>query len=68
MHCVMRIMANVHYSPLHLNRFYSHLATDEEMPGAMEFYGRLLRLPLYPSLTAQEQDHVVEAVKKVFGC
>ncbi|MDI9533335.1 MAG: DegT/DnrJ/EryC1/StrS family aminotransferase [Bacteroidota bacterium] len=62
------IMANVHYSPLHLNRFYSHLATDEEMPGAMEFYGRLLRLPLYPSLTAQEQDHVVEAVKKVFGC
>jgi len=61
------IMANVHYSPLHLNRFYSHLATDEEMPGAMEFYGRLLRLPLYPSLTAQEQDHVVEAVKKVFG-
>jgi dTDP-4-amino-4,6-dideoxygalactose transaminase len=61
------IMANVHYSPLHLNRFYSHLATDEEMPGAMEFYGRLLRLPLYPSLTAQEQDHVVEAMKKVFG-
>ena len=61
------IMANVHYSPLHLNRFYSHLATDDEMPGAMEFFSRLLRLPLYPSLTAEEQDHVVVAVKKVFG-
>jgi len=61
------IMANVHYSPLHLNRFYNQLATDEEMPGAMEFFSRLLRLPLYPSLTAEEQDHVVEAVKKVFG-
>lgn len=61
------IMANVHYSPLHLNRFYNQLATDDEMPGAMEFFSRLLRLPLYPSLTAEEQDHVVEAVKKVFG-
>ncbi len=61
------VMANVHYSPLHLNRFYSHLATDGEMPGAMEFFGRLLRLPLYPSLTEEEQRHVVEAVKKVFG-
>ena len=61
------IMANVHYSPLHLNRFYSGLATDEEMPGAMEFFSRLLRLPLYPSLTEAEQDHVVTAVKKVFG-
>lgn len=60
------IMANVHYSPLHLNRFYSHLATDEDMPGAMEFFSRLLRLPLYPSLTGEELEHVVTAVKKVF--
>ena len=61
------IMANVHYSPLHLNRFYSGLATDEEMPGAIEFFSRLLRLPLYPSLTEAEQEYVVTAVKKVFG-
>lgn len=61
------IMANVHYSPLHLNRFYSQLATDEDMPGAMEFFSRLLRLPLYPSLTMEEQENVVMAVKKVFG-
>jgi dTDP-4-amino-4,6-dideoxygalactose transaminase len=61
------VMANVHYSPLHLNRFYNKFATDDEMPGAMEFFSRLLRLPLYPSLTAEEQDNVGEAVKKVFG-
>lgn len=61
------IMANVHYSPLHLNSFYSKLATDDQMPGAMEFFSRLLRLPLYPSLTPEEQENVVMAVKKVFG-
>lgn len=60
------IMANVHYTPLHRNRFYSHLATDVEMPGSMEFFGRLLRLPLYPSLTDAEMGNVVAAVKKVF--
>ncbi len=61
------IMANVHYSPLHLNRYYSHLATDDAMPGSMEFFSRLLRLPLYPSLTHDEQEKVIAAVKKVFG-
>jgi len=60
------IMANVHYSPLHKNRFYSHLATDDDMPGSVEFFNRLLRLPLYPSLTAEETDAVIAAVRKVF--
>jgi dTDP-4-amino-4,6-dideoxygalactose transaminase len=61
------IMANVHYSPLHKNRYYSHLATDSEMPGSVEFFNRLLRLPLYPSLTGKETDAVVKGVRKVFG-
>jgi dTDP-4-amino-4,6-dideoxygalactose transaminase len=61
------VMANVHYSPLHLNRFYSDLATDDDMPGSVMFFRRLLRLPLHPCLTEEEKDHVVEAVKKVFG-
>jgi dTDP-4-amino-4,6-dideoxygalactose transaminase len=61
------VMANVHYSPLHMNRFYSQLATDDEMPGSMEFFNRFLRLPLYPSLTEEERAIVVAAVKKVFN-
>lgn len=61
------IMVNVHYTPLHNNKYYSHLANDKEMTGAMNFYTRLLRLPIYPSMTSQETGWVVEAVKKVFG-
>ena len=60
------IMANVHYSPLHRNRFYSHLASDDEMSGSMEFFSRFLRLPLYPALTSDEMRAVVKAVIKVF--
>ena len=61
------IMCNVHYIPLHRNKFYRGLSSDEEMPGAVEFYNKLLRLPIYPSLTAKERKIIVDGVKKVFN-
>ena len=61
------IMANVHYTPLHQNKYYSHLGDDSDFPGAMEFYNRLLRIPIYPSLTDTEVQKVILAVKKVFN-
>lgn len=61
------IMANVHYTPLHRNKYYSHMATDDGMPGSMDFFNHLLRLPIYPSLEPCEVDWVIEAVKKVFN-
>lgn len=61
------ITANVHYTPLHKNKYYLGYADDKEMPGSMSFFGRLLRLPIYPSLTQKERECVVEAVKKVFA-
>lgn len=59
------VMANVHYTPLHRNKFYLGLATDDEMQGSMEFFSRLLRLPIYPSLTEQERELVLEGTRKV---
>lgn len=59
------VMSNVHYTPLHRNRYYQHLATDKHMPGSMDFFTRLLRLPVYPSLTQPERESVVRAVRKV---
>lgn len=61
------VMANVHYTPLHRNKFYRGLATDEEMTGSMEYFNHLLRLPIYPSLTQEEREKVVEATRKVIG-
>lgn len=61
------VLANVHYTPLHRNRYYQSLATDSDTPGAMQFFNRLLRLPIYPSLTQTEREMVVQAVRKVFN-
>ncbi|MCB0543813.1 MAG: DegT/DnrJ/EryC1/StrS aminotransferase family protein, partial [Saprospiraceae bacterium] len=61
------VMCNVHYTPLHRNRYYKDLGTDEDFPGSMQFFNRLLRLPIYPSLTQGEREIVAEAVRKVFS-
>jgi len=61
------IMSNVHYTPLHRNKYYSHLGNDQDFSGSMEFFNRLLRLPIYPSLFKQEHELVVRGVKKVFN-
>lgn len=61
------IMTNVHYTPLHRNRYYSNLGSDVDFPNSMNFFNRLLRLPIYPSLTDKEVSLITEAVKKVFS-
>tara|TARA_X000000950_G_scaffold106258_1_gene133826 strand:- start:24762 stop:25940 length:1179 start_codon:yes stop_codon:yes gene_type:complete len=61
------VMSNVHYTPLHRNKYYSHLGTDQNMPGSMSFFSRLLRLPIYPSLTDIQVEFIIKAVKKIFS-
>ena len=61
------IMANVHYTPLHRNKYYANLGKDQDFPGSMEFFNRLLRIPIYPSLESEETENIVKAVKKIFN-
>lgn len=61
------VMCNVHYTPLHRNKYYSNLSEDLKMSGSMEFFNELLRLPIYPSLSEEEKGNVVSAVKKIFS-
>ncbi len=61
------VMANVHYTPLHRNKYYRHLGCDADFPGAMAFYRRLLRLPIYPSLRREDSEYVVESLIEVMG-
>ena len=60
------VMANVHYTPLHRNKYYANLGTDADFPNSMKFFNRLLRLPIYPLLTDSEKERIIGAVVKVF--
>ncbi|HBX50589.1 MAG: hypothetical protein A2W98_01200 [Bacteroidetes bacterium GWF2_33_38] len=61
------VMSNVHYTPLHQNKYYKNLGSDTDFPNSINFFSRLLRIPIYPSLSDLEVENIVKAVKKVFN-
>ncbi len=57
---------NVHYIPVYSFPYYHKLGYKMgECPNAEKLYERIISIPLYYSLTDEEQDKVIEAVKKV---
>ena len=59
------IFAQVHYVPVHLQPYYQQLGNKKgDMPVAEDLYEHCLSLPMYPVLTDDEQDYVIEKVKE----
>ena len=57
------IGVNVHYMPVHLQPYYRRLGFAPGMfPVAEAYSASALTLPMFPQLTEQEQDLVVEAI------
>jgi dTDP-4-amino-4,6-dideoxygalactose transaminase len=55
---------NVHYIPVHLQPDYRRLGfAPGAFPAAEAYYARALSLPMYPALTAADQDRVVDLVR-----
>jgi dTDP-4-amino-4,6-dideoxygalactose transaminase len=61
-----QIMGIFHYLPLHLSPFYLKCHKRKTLPNAEKYSERLLRLPLYPTLTEGEQDRVVGQIEFFF--
>jgi len=59
------IALNLHYIPVHTQPYYEQLGFHQgSFPCSEEYYEEALTLPLYSGLTDNEQDYVVEALKK----
>ena len=57
---------NVHYIPTYFFPYYQKLGYKiGTCPNAEKLYERIVSIPLYYSLTNEQQDKVIEAVKKV---
>ncbi len=62
------IIVNVHYIPVHLQPYYRRLGFGPgQFPNAEAYYARALSLPLYPSLSLEQQDRVVAEVLKLLN-
>ena len=57
------IMAQVHYIPVHLMPYYRQFGWKPgDFPNAERYYARCLSLPMFPTLTDEEQAYVIESV------
>lgn len=62
------IGVNVHYLPVYLHPYYKNLGYKEgNCPNAEELYKKMITLPIFPGMTDEDIDDVVNAVKKVIA-
>ena len=62
------IGVNVHYIPIHLQPYYRKLGfATGYCPNAEAFYQNALTIPLFPSMTTDEQSRVIQALKEVLA-
>lgn len=60
------IYAQIHYIPVHTLPYYRSLYPNKiEMPQAEAYYERCISLPMYPTLTDEEQEFVI---KNIIDC
>ncbi len=60
------IGVNVHYIPVYTQPYYrEHGYKDVKCPNAEKAYSRFISLPMYAKLTNEEQDYVIEQIKKL---
>ncbi|GAB3491574.1 UDP-4-amino-4,6-dideoxy-N-acetyl-beta-L-altrosami ne transaminase [Spirosoma knui] len=65
---MQNIMAQVHYIPVHLMPYYRQFGWKPgDFPNAECYYARCLSLPMYPTLTDEEQAYVIKSVRDYCG-
>ncbi len=61
------ICVQVHYIPVYKHPFYKKLGYKNGIcPIAEDFYQREISLPIYPALSNDDQEHVIQIIKDIF--
>lgn len=62
------IFAQVHYIPAHMMPYYKSLGSKEgDFPKAELYYSRCLSLPMYPALTEEQQQYVIDSIFEFYS-
>lgn len=60
------IGVNVHYIPVYMHPYYQeHGYENMHCANAEEIYSHIISLPLYPGLTSEQQDYVIDTLKSL---
>lgn len=58
------VEVNLHYIPIHTQPYYEQLGLSKtNLPNAEQYYQEAISLPIYPDLTKEQQEYVVENLK-----
>jgi UDP-4-amino-4,6-dideoxy-N-acetyl-beta-L-altrosamine transaminase len=62
-----KIFAQIHYIPCHLMPYYKQFGWKEgDMPNAESYYKNCISLPMYPTLTTDEQNFVIDKIVEYY--
>jgi dTDP-4-amino-4,6-dideoxygalactose transaminase len=62
------IFAQVHYIPVHTMPYYKGLGyKDGDFPIAENYYRNCLSIPMYPSLSNNDQEMVIKTILDFYG-
>jgi UDP-4-amino-4,6-dideoxy-N-acetyl-beta-L-altrosamine transaminase len=62
-----QIIAQIHYIPSHLMPYYKKLGWKEgDFPDAEAYYGKCISIPMYPTLTEEQQLYVIDTIKSFY--
>lgn len=62
------IAVNVHYIPVHLQPYYRSLGFEAgDLPNAEDYYDEAITLPLFPGLSDDDQQQVVDVLKQALA-
>lgn len=62
------IYGQIHYIPTHLMPYYRSFGWKEgDLPNAEAYYQHCISLPMYPTLTDDEQDFVIETINSYYN-
>jgi len=63
-----QIFTQIHYIPVHRQPYYKKLGwNDGDMPKAEQFYLECISLPMYPALSNNEQDFVINSILQFYN-
>ena len=62
------IFTQVHYVPVHYHPYYRNLGYKKgDYPHAESYYQKCLSLPIYPTLSKAEQNHIIKSINYFFN-
>lgn len=62
------IACNLHYIPVHLQPYYQRMGFQTgDFPEAESYYNEVISLPMFPTLTQEQQDHVIKTLRQTWS-